>query len=345
MKTAVLIAMLALAARAAGAEPPVVSWDQAATVAGRQCVVEGAVVQTARTPEACTLQFAADNPTAFAAVIYAINFPHWARDVEAYYRGATVRVKGVVLDRGGRPQICVSEPSQIQVIKRGATPPAKPAATAAVTPPPPPAPEPAAPPVVAATPVSPGLLPFEIDVKRFSGARHPLGIVSALGASYEQRVHIELTLRNMSNQSIGDIDWQWVAVAVNSAGGAQYYHGAESDVELRPFETLARRSQELRLITRASRSGDSGSKMRGHYVRLSYRGQCVFAEASPPDLKEEAEDYLENLKRGVAQARPARSKARKDAEDADPFGLQIPPGLRPPGPREPGAPGFEFDRR
>jgi hypothetical protein len=50
-------------------------------------------------------------------------------------------------------------------------------------------------------------------------------------------------------------------------------------------------------VTSLRQGMTSGTKMRGHFVKVFYRGQLVFKEASSPDLERDGEAYLEKMLR------------------------------------------------
>jgi len=123
---------------------------------------------------------------------------------------------------------------------------------------------------------------------------------------FRQRIRIEVVLQNTSNQPLSDIACQWVAV-VMTAGSAQdqYTSGTESNITLQPFEAKTIYSDPITTsgVTNLRYGMVSGTKMRGHYVKLSWQGQCVFKTAQPPEMEQDAETYLAKLEKAKKPAR------------------------------------------
>jgi len=120
------------------------------------------------------------------------------------------------------------------------------------------------------------------------------------GAAFRQRVYIEATLQNVTSQPVSDVAWQWVVAVMSISGAADtFYQGSETGITLQRFEKRMLRSDEIKLSGVASvRYGTtSGTKVRGHYVKIFWRGQLVFKEASPPDIERDCELYLERLQK------------------------------------------------
>jgi hypothetical protein len=292
-----------------GAEP-VVSWEKAREVIGQRATVEGMVVATHRTEKICNLNFSPNWRKDFSAVIFAGSFSKWPADIEGQYRGQKVRITGTVTEYQGRPQIIVSEPSQIEIAKEPmAVATTTPAPSEPTTPAPPPvspgqaaaATVPATPkvpvPAVGALTLSRELAPFTVEVKRFTGAKQGSGVVSKTGASFFQTVRLSVTLSNTRNTPVGPLEWQWVIglFDVSSSGDTkqQFFTGGERQIELEPLEKKVVKSDDVTLAGMSSNLGmKSGQKLRGHFVRVFYQERLVFEEANPPAMKSAAENYL-----------------------------------------------------
>jgi hypothetical protein len=317
----IAVLWLAVAAPLLGAEP-IVSWEKARDVIGQRATVEGTIVATRKTEKVCNLNFSANWRTDFSAVIFAGSFSKWPEDIEGLYRGRKVRITGTVTEYQDRPQIIVSEPPQIEVVKETAAPAPSPASppmpvAATETPAPPATPTAPAPPPVspgeaamAAVPATPSvpisitpptlskeLAPFTVEVKRFTGAKQGSGVVTKTGTSFFQTVRLGVTLRNTQRVAVGPLEWQWVVALfdVSSSGDTkqQFFTGGERGMELKPFETKVIQSDDVALSGMSSSLGmRSGKKLRGHFVRVFYQGRLVFEEANPPAMKAAAENYL-----------------------------------------------------
>lgn len=303
MRATACTILLSMTGLIAPAQLPLVTADKADTVLGQPCVVEGTVLNATKTANACNLHFGKPAKTAFTVVVFGVNFSRWPDgDVAAACQGKTVRATGVVQKFRGRLEMVVADPSHLVVLDSApaATPVAAtalptvlagtnlPAATPATN---------GAPTVTMET----GILPFTMDVRRFTGARRGTGAADmGYGAAFRQRVYIEATLQNVTSQPVSDLAWQWVAAVMSITGSTDtFYQGSETGIALQRFERRTLRSDEVKLSGVASvRYGTtSGTKVRGHYVKVFWRGQLVFKEASPPDIERDCELYLEKLQK------------------------------------------------
>jgi hypothetical protein len=146
---AVALGLLALAGRVWGAAPPLVPWREAGAHVGNIVTVEGEVVAARTTADACVLEFAAEDPHAFRAVLLLPLLSSLPPHPERLYLGRRVRVSGRMQRFQGRPEMVLRGPAQIEVIDvAAAATPGDGAPTAAPAPASPRAavPEPAAPP-------------------------------------------------------------------------------------------------------------------------------------------------------------------------------------------------------
>jgi len=281
VKIACFISLLAGAVMTASAQLSAVPWTNATNYVGQLCTIEGPVMQVQQSRDGYCLQFSTDPKTSFAAIIYARNVASWPAKIETLYAGKKVRVTGIVRRLAGRPEIVISDPSQITILSSA------PETTIVSAP-------------AASVPEPSQLPPFTCDVRRFTGARRGMGSDAISGSAFRQRIYIELTLQNTTAQPVADIEWQWVAVVV-SVGNAtdQYLQATESQVELKPFETKLLRSDEIKVagMTTYRYGQTSGSKFRGYYVRVFYKGHCVFKEGNSPQMIQDIEAYLEKQER------------------------------------------------
>jgi len=95
---------------------PIISWRQAAKHINEFVTVEGTIVRTHNSGKACFLNFHPNWRQTFSAVIFARSFPAFPPRPEDFYRGKQVRVKGVVVEYEGRPEIILESPDQIEVL-------------------------------------------------------------------------------------------------------------------------------------------------------------------------------------------------------------------------------------
>jgi micrococcal nuclease len=110
--------------RAAEAPPPampssheVVSWEEAHRHVGREVAVEGTLVRTHRAKKALYLNFHPNWKKYITVVILGRDLARFPKDAETCYRGKTVRVRGVVTEYKGRPEIVIRSPEAITILE------------------------------------------------------------------------------------------------------------------------------------------------------------------------------------------------------------------------------------
>ncbi len=99
-----------------GPDGPTISWRQAAKHYDEFVTIEGTIVRTHNSGKACFLNFHPNWRQTFSAVIFARNFPAFPLKPEEFYRGKKVRVKGLVVEYEGRPEMILDSPDQIEVL-------------------------------------------------------------------------------------------------------------------------------------------------------------------------------------------------------------------------------------
>ncbi len=110
----------------------VIPWHEAGRYVGSEVVVEGAVVRTYDSGRATFLNFTQDWRGTFTVVIFASaydRFPERPRDL---YRNRLIRVRGVVQEYQGTPEIIVEAPVQIEILGEVTTAEAEAASAAAL---------------------------------------------------------------------------------------------------------------------------------------------------------------------------------------------------------------------
>jgi len=93
-----------------------ISWRDAGKYYGQTETVEGKIVASNNTGKVCFLNFHKDWRRYFTAVIFASDFSKFPAHPEEYYLNRTVRVKGLIKEYRGKPEIILKSPSQIEVI-------------------------------------------------------------------------------------------------------------------------------------------------------------------------------------------------------------------------------------
>ncbi|HPD13971.1 MAG TPA: hypothetical protein PLE19_03435 [Planctomycetota bacterium] len=99
-----------------GPDGPIISWRDAAKHTGQFVTVEGTIVRTRNTGKACFLNFHPNWRETLAAVIFARNFGAFPPEPEKHYRGKSVRIRGVIVEYEGRPEIILESPDDIEVL-------------------------------------------------------------------------------------------------------------------------------------------------------------------------------------------------------------------------------------
>ncbi len=94
----------------------VIAWREADQYYNQTKIVEGKIVASNNTGKVCFLNFHKDWRRYFTAVIFASDFNKFPEHPEYYYLNRTVRVRGLVKEYRGKPEIILKSPSQIEII-------------------------------------------------------------------------------------------------------------------------------------------------------------------------------------------------------------------------------------
>ncbi|MBM4035529.1 MAG: hypothetical protein FJ291_27625 [Planctomycetes bacterium] len=95
---------------------PTISWRHAAKHYDEFVTIEGTIVRTHNSGKACFLSFHPNWRQTFGAVIFARSFPAFPPKPEDFYRGKKVRLKGLIVQYEGRPEMILDSPDQIEVL-------------------------------------------------------------------------------------------------------------------------------------------------------------------------------------------------------------------------------------
>ena len=95
---------------------PIIDWRCADQYYDQYVIVEGTIVDTYNSGKACFLNFHPKWKVYFTAVIFANRFHKFPANPEIYYKGKKVRVRGVVEEYQGAPQIILEDIDQIEII-------------------------------------------------------------------------------------------------------------------------------------------------------------------------------------------------------------------------------------
>ncbi len=98
----------------------VLNWDDPqlydGSLYGQIVTVKGIIVNTYNSGKACFLNFHNDWKKYFTAVIFMSDFSKF-RSPEDYYYLKKVKVRGMLKEYKGKPEIIVKTPSQIEILK------------------------------------------------------------------------------------------------------------------------------------------------------------------------------------------------------------------------------------
>jgi micrococcal nuclease len=94
----------------------IISWRDAAQYYGETKIVEGVIVASNNTGKVCFLNFHKDWKKYFTAVIFSSDFDKFPARPEDHYLNHKVRVKGIVKEYNGKPEIILKGPAQIDII-------------------------------------------------------------------------------------------------------------------------------------------------------------------------------------------------------------------------------------
>lgn len=95
-----------------------ISWQDADKYYGQHKTVDGIIVKTNNTGKAVFLNFHPNWKRYFTAVIFEKDFHLFPRNPEKYYLNKHVRVTGIIKEYKGKPEIILSFPDQIEILKK-----------------------------------------------------------------------------------------------------------------------------------------------------------------------------------------------------------------------------------
>lgn len=95
---------------------PVVKWDEARSVVGQMAYVCGKVIGVPTVGKITFVNFDAQRPVRFAAVIFNDKLTNFPKPPAEMYNGKIVKISGTVSLFKDQPQIVVTSPSQIEVL-------------------------------------------------------------------------------------------------------------------------------------------------------------------------------------------------------------------------------------
>jgi len=107
---------------------PVINWTDAAQYIGKEVILQGTIVETGAARTISFLNF--DHKRSVTAIIRKKNYGKFPEDVRVLYGNKIVRIRGLISEYKGKPQIEVYKPDQITILseeKKIDSPSARPA--------------------------------------------------------------------------------------------------------------------------------------------------------------------------------------------------------------------------
>ncbi len=96
---------------------PVINWSETHNYINEIVFVEGTVIRSHNTGKICFLNFHNDFRRTFSLVIFGSDFSKFPSQPEKYYLNKKVRVRGRITVYNDVPQIVLSEPGQVEILK------------------------------------------------------------------------------------------------------------------------------------------------------------------------------------------------------------------------------------
>lgn len=95
----------------------VISWQDADRYYGHYKTVDGVIVKTYNSGKAIFLNFHPNWKRYFTVVIFEKDFHIFPQNPEKYYLNKHVRVRGIIKEYKGKPEIILTSPDQIDILK------------------------------------------------------------------------------------------------------------------------------------------------------------------------------------------------------------------------------------
>jgi len=102
---------------------PVIEWKDAGEYIGKNVIVQGKIVQTRNIGRICFLNF--DMSRSFTAIVREAAYPNFPEPPEQLYDQKIVRLRGLISEYNGKPQLELVKPDQVTILDvAGPIPPA-----------------------------------------------------------------------------------------------------------------------------------------------------------------------------------------------------------------------------
>jgi endonuclease/exonuclease/phosphatase family metal-dependent hydrolase len=95
---------------------PVIDWKDAGKFMDKPVIVQGKIVQAKKSGQICFLNF--DAARSFTAIVREGSFKRFPEQPQKLYDQKIVRIRGVISEYSGKPQIEVSYPEQVTILEK-----------------------------------------------------------------------------------------------------------------------------------------------------------------------------------------------------------------------------------
>jgi DNA/RNA endonuclease YhcR with UshA esterase domain len=97
---------------------PVIDVCSARNYIGKNVVLQGKVIEVSESKGTTFLNFGSRYPNhCFYGVIFSSSSSKFPQNIESYFEGELVNVRGLVEEYQGKPQIILENPEQIEIVK------------------------------------------------------------------------------------------------------------------------------------------------------------------------------------------------------------------------------------
>lgn len=96
----------------------VISWQDADRYYGHYRIVDGVIVKAYNSGKAVFLNFHPNWKRYFTVVIFEKDFHLFPGNPEKYYLNKHVRVKGIIKEYKGKPEIILTSPDQVEILNK-----------------------------------------------------------------------------------------------------------------------------------------------------------------------------------------------------------------------------------
>ena len=95
-----------------------ISWETAGNYIDKKVTVQGEIIRSFNSGDACFLNFHRNFTRYISIVIFKNRFERFPPHPETFYLNKTIRVKGKIKDYEGRPEMVIEDPRQIEILEK-----------------------------------------------------------------------------------------------------------------------------------------------------------------------------------------------------------------------------------